>query len=85
MYKINKEHYVVPTDIFNIINNYQMVSITEIKEIYEDVIVEIKLFNYLKGLKLDKSQIRNQIRVLNFIKNRLMEDLYLVYEETDSD
>lgn len=83
MYSINKKYYVVPTDIFNLINDYQMVSIAEMKEIYEDVVVEVKLFNYLKGLKLDKNQIRNQIRVLTFIKNRLMEDLYIVYEESD--
>lgn len=85
MFKINKEHYVVPTEIFNIINDYQMVSKDEIKEIYEDVIVEIKLFNYLKDLKLDKSQIRNQIRVLSFIKNQLINDLYLVYDSDESD
>ena len=53
------------------------------KEIYDDVVVEIKLFNYLKNLKLDKNQIRNQIKVLSFIKYRLMEDLYFVYESDD--
>ena len=84
MYRINKKYYLVPWDLFNLINDYQMVSIAEMKEIYEDVVVEIKLFNYLKDLKLDRNQIRNQIRVLSFIKNRLMEDLYFVYE-SDSD
>ena len=62
-----------------------MISKNEMKEIYDDVVVEIKLFNYLKNLKLDKNQIRNQIKVLSFIKYRLMEDLYFVYEESDSD
>ncbi len=83
MYKINKEHYVVSWDVFNIINSYQMISKDEIKEIYEDVVVEVKLFNYLKGLKLDKTVIRNQIRVLNWIKHTLINDLYLVNEDSD--
>ena len=67
MFSINKKYYLIPWDVFNLINDYQMISKAEMKEIYDDVIVEVKLFNYLKDLKLDKNQIRNQIRVLSFI------------------
>ena len=80
MYSINKKYYLVPWDVFNLINDYQMISKAEMKEIYDDVVVEIKLFNYLKNLKLDRNQIRNQIRVLSFIKDKLMNDLYIVYD-----
>lgn len=80
MYTINKEFFLFPWDVFYLIDSYQMKDTTTIREKYSDCLVELRLYNYLRNLDLSRSQIQNKVRVLNFIKDTLMNDLFITFE-----
>ena len=65
MNKIN-----LPIDLLGIIAEYNMISEDDVKENMKELQEELKFFFFLKQeLKLDKSQIRNRIELITYLKS----------------
>jgi len=65
MNKIN-----LPVELLGMIGEYNMISEDDVKENMKSVIEELRFYFFLKQeLKLDKSQIRNRIELITYLKS----------------
>lgn len=64
MNKIN-----LPLDILGIVSDFNMISEDDVKENMGDLLDELKFYFFLKQeLKLDRSQIKNRIELIKYMK-----------------
>jgi hypothetical protein len=73
MNKIN-----LPLDILGIVSDFNMISEDDVKENMLDLLDELKFYFFLKQeLKLDRSQIKNRIELIKYMKQFFSD--YLIF------